>query len=79
MSRADEVAIVFCGCEKSLVTGVPMANLLFAASVAGVILLPLMVYYPLQLFVCAWLARRYAASAIAGPVSEHQLVPNPIE
>ena len=78
-SRADEVAIVFCGCEKSLVTGVPMANLLFAASAAGVILLPLMIYYPLQLFVCAWLARRYAASAIAGPVSEHQLVPNPME
>jgi hypothetical protein len=38
-----------------------------------------MVYSPLQLFVCASLASRYAASAIAGPASEHQLVPNPME
>jgi solute carrier family 10 (sodium/bile acid cotransporter), member 7 len=60
MSRADEVAVVFCGSQKSLVTGVPMANVLFAGSAVGVILLPIMLYHMLQLFVCAWLARRYA-------------------
>jgi hypothetical protein len=28
-SRADEIAIVFCGSKKSLVNGVPIATLLF--------------------------------------------------
>lgn len=59
-SRADEVAVVFCASQKSLVTGVPMANVMFAGSAVGVILLPIMLYHMLQLFVCAWLARRYA-------------------
>jgi hypothetical protein len=27
----------------------------------GPILLPLMLYYPMQLLICAWIARRYAA------------------
>jgi len=59
-SRVDEVAVVFCGSQKSLVTGVPMANVVFAGSAVGVILLPIMLYHMLQLLVCAWLARRYA-------------------
>jgi solute carrier family 10 (sodium/bile acid cotransporter), member 7 len=59
LSRADEVAIVFCGSQKSLVTGAPMATLLFGGS-AGLILLPIMIYHMSQLIVCAWLARRYA-------------------
>jgi solute carrier family 10 (sodium/bile acid cotransporter), member 7 len=66
MSREDEVAIVFCGSQKSLVTGVPMANVLFAGPTVGIILLPMMIYYQLQLFVCAWVARRYAAGAGRG-------------
>jgi solute carrier family 10 (sodium/bile acid cotransporter), member 7 len=63
MSRADEVAVVLCGSQKSLVTGVPMANALFAGAAVGLVLLPIMIYHMLQLFVCAWLARRYAHSA----------------
>jgi|SRR5579883_3176447 len=59
--RADEVALVFCGTQKSLVSGVPIANALFPASMVGPVLIPLMLYYPLQLLICAWLARRYAA------------------
>jgi sodium/bile acid cotransporter 7 len=61
----DEVAIVFCGSQKSLVTGVPMANALFSAASVGPLLLPIMIYHPLQLVVCAWLARRYAAASVA--------------
>ncbi|HET7880904.1 MAG TPA: bile acid:sodium symporter family protein [Acetobacteraceae bacterium] len=58
--RADEVAAVFCGSQKSLVTGVPMANALFSGAAIGPSLIPIMIYYPMQLVVCAWLARRYA-------------------
>jgi sodium/bile acid cotransporter 7 len=61
--RSDEAAIVFCGVQKSLVSGVPIANALFPASAVGLILLPIMTYYPMQLLISAWLARRYAANA----------------
>jgi solute carrier family 10 (sodium/bile acid cotransporter), member 7 len=59
-TREDEIPIVFCGSKKSLVTGVPMANVLFPGPEAGMIVLPLMVFHQIQLLVCAWLAHRYA-------------------
>lgn len=59
-SKEDEITAVFCGSKKSLVSGVPMAKVLFAANVAGAIVLPLMVFHQLQLMVCAVLAQRYA-------------------
>jgi solute carrier family 10 (sodium/bile acid cotransporter), member 7 len=65
MPRKDEVALVFCGSQKSVITGVPMAHLLFAGPVAGIVVLPIMIYHLLQLLVGAWLARRYAAGCAA--------------
>uniref|UniRef100_A0A8J4M7K1 Bile acid:sodium symporter n=1 Tax=Acidicaldus sp. TaxID=1872105 RepID=A0A8J4M7K1_9PROT len=62
-SRADEVAIVFCGSKKTLASGIPMANVLFAGPSVGMTVLPLMIFHQMQLMVCAWLARRYAARA----------------
>ena len=59
-SREDEIAIVFCGSKKSLVTGIPMANALFAGASLGLVVLPLMIFHQLQLMACAALARRYA-------------------
>jgi sodium/bile acid cotransporter 7 len=60
-SKEDEIAIVFCGSKKSLASGVPMANVLFAGQAIGVIVLPLMLFHQIQLMACAALARRYAA------------------
>jgi len=60
-SRADEIAIVFCGSKKSLASGVPMAGVLFPAAAVGPIIVPLMLFHQMQLMVCAVLARRYAA------------------
>jgi sodium/bile acid cotransporter 7 len=62
-AKPDEIAVVFCGSKKSLATGVPMANILFPASVVGLVILPIMVFHQLQLMVCAFLARRYAKRA----------------
>jgi sodium/bile acid cotransporter 7 len=62
-SREDEIVLVFCGTKKSLVQGAPMARVLFAGPEAGLILLPLMIFHQLQLMVCAWIAKRYAAGA----------------
>lgn len=59
-SKEDEITIVFCGSKKSLVSGVPMAKVLFASQAAGAIVLPLMVFHQMQLMVCAVLAQRYA-------------------
>ena len=56
----DEITIVFCGSKKSLVSGVPMAKVLFAGAHLGPILLPIMLFHQIQLMVCAVLAQRYA-------------------
>jgi len=62
-SKEDEITIVFCGSKKSLLSGVPMAKVLFASHMAGTIVLPLMVFHQIQLMVCAVLAQRYAQRA----------------
>jgi sodium/bile acid cotransporter 7 len=67
LSREDEIAIVFCGSKKSLVTGIPMANALFAGASVGFVVLPLMIFHQLQLMACATLARRYALGASVRP------------
>lgn len=59
----DRITILFCGSKKSLATGVPMAQVLFAGSSIGVLILPLMLFHQIQLMVCAVLAQRYARRA----------------
>ncbi|ELH0895198.1 bile acid:sodium symporter [Vibrio fluvialis] len=57
----DEVAAVFCGTKKTLAAGIPMAKVIFGADPSlGMILLPIMLYHPIQIFYCAVLANRYA-------------------
>lgn len=58
--KEDEITIVFCGSKKSLASGVPMAQVMFAGHPLGVIVLPLMLFHQIQLMVCAVIARRYA-------------------
>lgn len=61
--RADRITILFCGSKKSLASGIPMANVLFAGGTVGAIVLPLMLFHQVQLMVCAVLAQRYARQA----------------
>lgn len=58
-TRADTITVLFCGSKKSLVNGVPMANILFPAAQVGMILLPLMLFHQLQLMVCAVIAHYF--------------------
>jgi solute carrier family 10 (sodium/bile acid cotransporter), member 7 len=60
LPREDGVVLMFCGSQKSLVTGVPMAGALFAPEQVGMVVLPLMIFHQLQLFVHAWIAARMA-------------------
>lgn len=59
LSEEDRPAVLFCGSMKSLVTGIPMAVILFPPATAGAIVLPLMIYHQLQLLVCTWVSRSY--------------------
>ena len=60
-NKEDEISIVLCGSKKSLVSGVPMARVLFAPSAVGAAVLPVMIFHQMQLMLCAWLANRYNA------------------
>ena len=58
-SDEDRIAAVFCGSKKTIAAGVPMAQLIFGSDPRiGLILLPLMIYHPMQLVICGMLARR---------------------
>ncbi len=58
--REDRIAAVFCGSKKTLASGVPMAQLMFGTHPAlGLILLPIMIYHPVQLIIGGFLARRW--------------------
>jgi sodium/bile acid cotransporter 7 len=56
----DRITILFCGSKKSLATGVPMAQVLFAGGSIGLLILPLMLFHQIQLMVCAVLAQRFS-------------------
>ena len=62
-SPADAKAMLFCGSTKSLASGVPIANILFAGSSISLIILPLMLSHQIQLIVCAIIAQHMAAKA----------------
>jgi len=56
----EEVTAVFCGTKKTLAAGIPMAKVIFVGDPRlGMLLLPIMLYHPIQLFYCAMLANRY--------------------
>ncbi|MDM9651171.1 bile acid:sodium symporter family protein [Pseudomonas wenzhouensis] len=68
-SLEDRITILFCGSKKSLATGVPMAQVLFASSSIGMLILPLMLFHQIQLMVCAVLAQRYAKREDASQIA----------
>ncbi|MDX2186879.1 MAG: bile acid:sodium symporter family protein [Opitutaceae bacterium] len=60
-SREDTITAQFCGSKKTLASGVPMAQLIFVGHPGlGLILLPIMIYHPLQLLLCARLASAWS-------------------
>ncbi len=60
LAPADQVVLFFCGSKKSLASGLPMANILFAGQAVSLIVLPIMLFHQIQLFVCAIIAQRRA-------------------
>lgn len=58
LPRDDRISMLFGGAQKSVAMGAPLATVLFAPSVAGLILLPLLVYHLAQMVVAAPIAAR---------------------
>jgi sodium/bile acid cotransporter 7 len=59
-SRQVGIALLFCGSNKSLATGLPMASVLFAPHDVALIVLPLMIYHQLQIIAGGIIATRLA-------------------
>lgn len=59
-NKADQIAMFFCGSKKTLASGVPMAQILFAGHPIGMIVLPIMIFHQIQLMVCGVLANYWA-------------------
>jgi sodium/bile acid cotransporter 7 len=70
-SVPDRITLLFCGSKKSLASGIPMAQVLFAGHAVGAIVLPLMLFHQMQLMVCAMLASRFARRPVTDEVVEH--------
>jgi sodium/bile acid cotransporter 7 len=60
MPMIDQRSALYCGSFKSLVSGVPMARVLFPSAELGAIILPIMIYHQLQLMFSATIAPRQA-------------------
>ena len=60
LERPDLIAARCCAPQKTLASGVPMAKIIFGAHPGiGLILLPVLLYHPLQLLVCGALASHW--------------------
>lgn len=58
LDRANRVSMLFAGAQKSIALGAPLASVLFAPAVAGIVLLPILLYHLAQLILAAGLASR---------------------
>ncbi len=73
-TEETKLAAFFCASEKTLAAGVPMATLVFAAAgpaapaAPALVLLPILLYHPLQLATDSILAQGLAARWVGGSV-----------
>ncbi len=58
LERPDRISLLFAGAQKSAAMGAPLATVIFPPAVAGVIILPLLVYHLAQMVVAAPIAGR---------------------
>jgi len=65
LSEDQRITAFFTASQKSIATGLPMLTAIFAATSlpadAGLVLVPLLIYHPLQLFLGGFLVPRFAA------------------
>ncbi|WP_309752575.1 bile acid:sodium symporter family protein [Novosphingobium sp.] len=59
LDRPNRITMLFAGAQKSVAMGAPLAAVLFPPEVAGVILLPILLYHLVQLVIAAPIAQRF--------------------
>ena len=59
-NRQDQITTFFCGSKKTLASGVPMAQILFAGQPMGMLVLPIMIFHQIQLMVCGVIAAKWS-------------------
>lgn len=60
LPRPDRISFMFAGGQKSAAIGIPLGALLFPSHIAGLVLIPILLYHQLQLLVAAPLSSRLA-------------------
>lgn len=58
LGREERISFLFAGAQKSIAIGAPLAAVLFPPAIAGLLLLPVLVYHLLQLVLSAPIARK---------------------
>lgn len=63
--RGDRISGLFCGSQKTLAAGIPLASSIFigARPDMGLVILPLMIYHPLQLILHGYFVGRWEKTA----------------
>lgn len=62
LDRPNRITMLYAGAQKSIAMGAPLAAVLFPPAVAGVILLPILLYHLVQLVLAAPIAARLNAT-----------------
>lgn len=60
LPRGDRITMLFACGQKSIAFGAPLAATLFPPAVAGMVLVPILIYHTVQLVISAWIAPQLA-------------------
>lgn len=63
LPRADRISMLFACGQKSIAFGAPLAATLFPPAMAGMVLVPILIYHTLQLVISAWIAPQLARTS----------------
>ncbi len=63
LDRPNRITMLFAGAQKSIAMGAPLASVLFPPAIAGVMLLPILLYHLAQLVLAAPLAGHLTSAA----------------
>ncbi|PKP99811.1 MAG: bile acid:sodium symporter [Alphaproteobacteria bacterium HGW-Alphaproteobacteria-13] len=67
LAKPDRITMLFAGAQKSIAVGAPLAATLFPPAIAGMVLVPILVYHMAQLILSAWIAPVLARKSDAVP------------
>jgi sodium/bile acid cotransporter 7 len=68
LPRGDQISMFFACGQKSIAFGAPLAATLFPPAVAGMVLVPILIYHTVQLIISAWIAPQLARTSTSSTV-----------